>query len=69
MFTTQQIDTTSAFLAALVITLAALLSGCATKHHIEYYESGAVRSETVEESFTLGTQGFGSYTLINLSAF
>jgi uncharacterized lipoprotein len=54
----------------LIISLVLLvLSGCATKHHVEYYESGAVKSETVEESFTLGTQGMGSYTLINLSAF
>lgn len=54
----------------LIISLILLvLSGCATKRQVEYYESGAVKSETVEESFTIGTQGLGSYTLINLSAF
>jgi len=55
-----------AIIAALVLLA---LSGCATRRHVEYYEGGAVKSETIEDSFTLGTQGMGSYTLINLSAF
>jgi hypothetical protein len=55
-----------AIIAALVLLA---LTGCATRRHVEYYESGAVKSETVEDGFTLGTQGLGEYYFINLSAF
>jgi hypothetical protein len=55
--------------AIIVALLLLALSGCATRRHVEYYESGAVKSETVEDGFTLGTQGLGEYYFINLSAF
>ena len=50
----------------LLLLLLLLLSGCATRTRIEYYETGEIKAQEVEEYFTLGTKGAGTYGLIVL---
>ena len=61
----------------IVCILIMLLSGCVTRTRtttrIEYFDTGEVfaeeTTEEVEEGFTLGTQGFGTYNIFPVSLF
>ena len=50
----------------LILLLLLLSCGCATRTRIEYYETGEIKAQEVEEYFTLGTKGAGTYGLIVL---
>jgi hypothetical protein len=54
-------------LVSFAVALLLVCSGCMSRRTVEYYPDGSVQRETVEEGFTLGTQGAGEYNFLPVS--